>query len=71
VSAETSYRVIVLFEDEIRQAARLLRGFFDAERELTADEAVGIIQACFTAIQGAEDDEAVIVLGRKPNASST
>lgn len=66
MTAKAEYRVIVVFEDELRTAARLLRGFFDAERSLTAEEATGIIEACFCALQGVEDDGAVVVLGRKP-----
>lgn len=66
MTAKATYKVVVLFEDEIRQAAKLLRGFFEPSRELTAAELTGIVEACFCAIQGAEDDEAVLCLGRKP-----
>lgn len=70
MTAKAEYRVIVLFEDELRLAARLLSGFFDKDRDLTSEEAVGIFEACHCALQGADDEGAVLVMGRKPDNSA-
>ena len=70
MSAKTEYRCVVLFEDEVRAAAKLLAGFFDPARDPTGEEAISIIEACYAALQGAEDDSAVVMLGRKPIESA-
>jgi len=71
VSAKTEYRCVVLFEDEVRAAAKLLAKFFEpAARDPTGEEAISIIEACYAALQGAEDDSAVVMLGRKPIESA-
>lgn len=66
MTAKATYNLVVLFDDEVRLAARLLRAFFETGQDLSADEAVQIIEACHCALQGADAEDAVLVLGRKP-----
>lgn len=67
MTAKVAYNVVILFEDEVRAAARLMAGLFAEERSLSADEAIAIIKACHCALQGAEVDDALLLLGRKPS----
>lgn len=70
MTANATYNLVVLFDDEVRLAARLLRAFFETGQDLSADEAVQIIEACHCALQGADADDAVLMLGRKPSIAA-
>lgn len=71
MAAAASLKMVVLYEDEVRIAAKAL----DAFRELAADETSGddakdqawieAARACMVALAGAEDDGATLVLANK------
>lgn len=63
---------VVLFEDEVRHAAKTVKQFYALAKDETAskddqDTAFhSMCSACHVALYGADDDEAVLLLGRKP-----
>lgn len=71
----TKMDCVVLFEDEVRAAAKLLRQFFDLSNNdkgesVTDDQyqaaGAAAIRAAYVALDGAENDAAIVLLGRKP-----
>jgi hypothetical protein len=70
MTAKGSYKTIILFEDEVRAAAKacsalrnLPAGAPDEEFQAAAR---AVLDACIVALDGAEDDAACVLLGRKP-----
>jgi len=71
MTAAASVKLVVLYEDEVRTAAKAI----DHVRELLADEAVSddakyeawttAMRACMVALSGAEDTDATLVLANK------
>lgn len=69
--AEAKMKVVVLYEDEVRTAAKAM----DQVRELLADETASddakdeawttAMRACMVALAGAEDTAATLVLANK------
>jgi hypothetical protein len=66
---QANYRMVVLFEDEVREAARALAAYRalpdDADDE-AFEAASKAFRLCTVALLGAEDDAAALVLSRKP-----
>jgi uncharacterized protein (UPF0371 family) len=74
MTAITTPTVIFLFEDEVRQAARqlaTLRAMRSATTEHSDDEIeqaiCDAINVCMAALAGAEQDDACVMLARKPD----
>jgi hypothetical protein len=70
MSAKTTNTLIVLFEDEVRLAAKLVKALVelpqdcsDAEYSAAARDA---LNACIYALAGADNENASLLLGRKP-----
>jgi hypothetical protein len=68
----TNFKVIVLFEDEVRIAAKAIHEFFSLNKNAEISDAefqrlgTNAIHACMVALSGAHEDENVLLLGRKP-----
>jgi hypothetical protein len=73
MTAKATYEMVVMFEDEIRQAAKCVRAFMDLPEDAAAADleaaSTKLLQACMVALDGADADGAVLLLGRKPNAA--
>lgn len=71
MAAEANMKMVVLYEDEVRAAAKAI----DQVRELMASESADeeamdeawttAMRACMVALSGAEDTEATLVLANK------
>jgi hypothetical protein len=73
MAASASYEIVILFEDEIRLAAKALADLECAEDASDEDyERAGsnALKACFAALSGAHKPGVVLVLGRKPAADT-
>ena len=65
--AAVEYRAVILFEDEIRDAARLLQAARDApDEEIRGEILADALLACEIALQGVNDDGSILMLSRKP-----
>lgn len=68
---QSTPRLIVLFDDELRDAARRvhaaaqLRRSADVDDDAASQAIVDALHACIVALDGAEDDGAVLVLATK------
>lgn len=72
MSAKAEYKLIVLFDDEIRKAARLLDEFEAANKAGDDDRAAHLVaealHACLIALAGAgKEDNCILVMSTKPN----
>lgn len=57
-------RIVVLWDDEVRQAAKLLREWHDCQDEAQRDRlAVDAFNACLVALWGVREDSALVMLG--------
>ena len=60
---------VILFEDEIRLCAKFLTAWLKANKEDDAaalhDASGNLLRAMMTALVGADDDDAILLLGRK------
>lgn len=71
MTAKTTFRAVILFEDEVRTAAKLLHALESMPDNVPNDEYISAVRvalsAAFVALQGADDDGATVLLGRKPH----
>ena len=70
MTAIAKMECVILFEDEIRIAAKLVKQFFDMPQDATDEEYSAAAKTTFmafaTALNRAEEDDVVLLLGRKP-----
>ena len=65
MSAQTSYRLLVLFDDEIRTAAKLIAEFrkaHAAKDESAGRRAADALLACEIALEGADGDDMCVII---------
>ena len=68
MSGNTKMRIVILFDDELRVAARALRAFTktanspDAKQEATGDALQEAIRACRVALYHVDDDPAMTLM---------
>jgi hypothetical protein len=59
-----SKRIVVLWDEEVRQAAKLLRAWHDCEDDKQRDQlAVEAFNACLVALWGIQEDSPLVMLG--------
>lgn len=64
---KAAFKVVILWEDEIRLAAKSLHSLA-REGGATSDDINNALAACVAAILPAGDDKAALMLGIKPEA---
>lgn len=69
--AKATFQTVILFEDEVRIAAKACAALdalpADCPQEEFSRAARAALDACHTALYGAHDDAAAILLTRKPS----
>ena len=74
MTANAKFDCIILFEDEIRTAAKLVKRFVELDKDVDSEEyltaARAMVNACFVALQRADEDGICLLLGRKPEGSN-
>jgi hypothetical protein len=70
--ANGSYKTTILFEDEVRAAAKACAALRDLPAGAPDEEfqaaARAALDVCIVALDGAEDDASCLLLGRKPSS---
>lgn len=69
MSAKSETRITLLFDDELREAAKALRALAELHDDAPYAEynaaSLRAVNACVAALMGADDDGAILMLGRK------
>ena len=75
MSNRASMEIVVLFEDEVRLAAKAVAAFVALDEDAPDAEhhraSQNLLNACMVALAGADADDAVLVLGKKPNVKKS
>ena len=72
MTTEAKFYSVILFEDEIKAAAQAVKHFYtvvtgeNPSREEAEAAAQELFKSCYVALDGAEKEGAVLLLGRKP-----
>ena len=74
MTANAKFDCIILFEDEIKTAAKMVKRFIELDKSVDSEEymlaATAMVNACSVALQRADEDGVCLLLGRKPDVAN-
>ena len=75
MTANAKFDCIILFEDEIKTAAKMVKRFVEFDKDADSEEhllaaAIAMVNACSVALQRADEDGVCLLLGSKPGVAN-